>query len=181
MRQALSWPWRGGEFKSPAVESGPERCSLGAQPPPTECDFEGPRSKISAMGPESLATALRAIMVSGPSTVYHLVFTPILSFPYSNPTEEFSSTWRWKLHNRPPHKQVPLVQTIDDTCNDITGGDQCQAWICHTRRKFPRCLTNENFHYDVNENPWPNPQDRVDKNTLSSEEHPSWHFNVGQL
>ncbi len=29
---------------------------------------------------------------------------------------------------------------------------------------FPRCLTNENFHYDVDENLWPNPQDRVDKN-----------------
>ncbi len=28
------------------VESGPERCSLGAWPPPTECDFEGPHSKI---------------------------------------------------------------------------------------------------------------------------------------
>ncbi len=29
---------------------------------------------------------------------------------------------------------------------------------------FPRCLTNENIHYDVDENLWPNPQDRVDKN-----------------
>ncbi len=28
------------------VESGPERCSLGAWPPPTESDFEGPHSKI---------------------------------------------------------------------------------------------------------------------------------------
>ncbi len=28
----------------------------------------------------------------------------------------------------------------------------------------PRCLTNENIHYDVDENLWPNPQDRVDKN-----------------
>ncbi len=32
----------------------------------------------------------------------------------------------------------------------------------------PRCLTNENIHYDVDENLWPNPQDRVDKNI---EEH----------
>ncbi len=29
---------------------------------------------------------------------------------------------------------------------------------------FPRCLTNENIHYDVDENLWPNPQDRVKKN-----------------
>ncbi len=27
----------------------------------------------------------------------------------------------------------------------------------------PRCLTNENIHYDVDENLWPNPQNRVDK------------------
>ncbi len=38
---------------------------------------------------------------------------------------------------------------------------------------FPRCLTNENIHYDVDENLWPSPQDRVDKNIKSSEEHSS--------
>ncbi len=27
-------------------------------------------------------------------------------------------------------------------------------------------VTNENIHYDVNENLWPNPQDRVDKNIV---------------
>ncbi len=107
----------------------------GARPPPTECDFEGPHSKISAMGPEFLATALRAIMVSGPSTVYHLVFTPIHHFPYCNPTE-FFSTWRWKVHKTPLHKEVTLLQAIDDVCNDITGGDQCQACICHAGRFF---------------------------------------------
>ncbi len=53
----------------------------GAWPPTTECDFEGPHSKISAMGPEFLATALRAIKVSGPSTVYRLVFTSYSPFP----------------------------------------------------------------------------------------------------
>ncbi len=53
----------------------------GAWPPTTECDFEGPHSKISAMGPEFLVTALRAIKVSGPSTVYHLVFTSYSPFP----------------------------------------------------------------------------------------------------
>ncbi len=26
-------------------------------------------------------------------------------------------------------------------------------------------LANENIHYDVDENLWPNPQDRIDKNT----------------
>ncbi len=61
---------------------------------------------------------------------------PILPFPYCNPTEEFFSTWRWKVHNRPPHKRVTLLQAIDDACNDITGGDQCQACICHAGRFF---------------------------------------------
>ncbi len=28
----------------------------------------------------------------------------------------------------------------------------------------PRCLTNENIHYDVDENLWPNPQDGVEEN-----------------
>ncbi len=119
MRQALTWPRDVGEVESPVVERGQNDVRWGAWPPPTECDFEGPHSKISAMGPEFLATALREIVVSGPSTVYHLIFTPILPFPYCNPTEEFFSTWRWKVHNRHPLKQVSLLQAIDDVCNDI--------------------------------------------------------------
>ncbi len=48
-----------------------------AQTPPIEGDLEGPRSRISAKGPEFLATALRAIPV-----------LPRLLFHYCNPTEE---------------------------------------------------------------------------------------------
>ncbi len=81
MRQALPWPsWRRGWEPPPP-------------PLPLNVILRGPHSKISAMGPS-------AIMVSGPSTVYHLVFTPILPFPCCNPTEEFFFTWRWKDHNR---------------------------------------------------------------------------------
>ncbi len=141
MRQALTWPWHGGGVRVQRLRGLRTMFAGGPDPPPpppspTECDFEGPHSKISAMGPEFLAMALRAIMTSGPSTVSHLVSTPILPFPYCNPTEEFFSTWRWKVHNRPPHKQVPLLLAIDDACNDITGGDQCQACICHAGRFF---------------------------------------------
>ncbi len=50
-----------------------------------------------------------------------------------------------------------------DACNDISA-DQCQAWIRHARRVFPRCLANKNIHCDVDENLWPNPHDRVDGN-----------------
>ncbi|KAL0154153.1 hypothetical protein M9458_050612 [Cirrhinus mrigala] len=83
--------------------------------------------------------------------------------PFLNPIEEFFSTWRWKVYDRHPHEQVTLLQAMDDACNDIIA-DQCQAWIRHARRFFPRCLANENIHCDVDENLWPNPQDRVDGN-----------------
>ncbi len=72
----------------------------GAWPPPTECDFEGSHSKISARGPEFLATALSFRPISLSPCIY-----PVLLFPYCNLTEEFFSTWRWKVYNRPPHKQ----------------------------------------------------------------------------
>ena len=64
---------------------------------------------------------------------------------------------------RRPHEQATLLQAMDDACNDITA-DQCQAWIRHAQRFFPRCLANENIHCDVDENLWANPQDRVDGN-----------------
>ncbi len=54
--------------------------SVGPDHPPLNVILKGPSSKISAMGPEFLTTALSAIMVSGPSTVYHLVFTPYSPF-----------------------------------------------------------------------------------------------------
>ncbi len=102
----------GGEFESPAVERTQNDVLCGVWPPRTECDFEGTHSKISAMGPDFLATALRAITVSGPSTVYHLVITPRLPFHYCNLTEECYSTWRWKgfigfltnNHSSPGHR-----------------------------------------------------------------------------
>ncbi len=57
MRQALPWPWHGGEVESPAVERGPDQCSLGdPTTPPLNVILRGPHSKISAMGPEFLTT-----------------------------------------------------------------------------------------------------------------------------
>ncbi len=96
----------------------------------------------------------------------HAQFTTLYLPPYSpflNPIEEFFSAWRRKVHDRHPHEQVTLLQAMDDACNYITA-DQCQAWIRHARRFFPRCLANENIHCDVDENLWPNPQHRVDDN-----------------
>ncbi len=65
-----------------SVWEGPRTMfSGGPDQPQLKIILRRPHSKISAMGPEFLATALRAIMVSGPSTVYHIVFTPMLPFP----------------------------------------------------------------------------------------------------
>ncbi len=54
--------------------------SGGPDHPPLNVILRGAHNKISAMGPKFLATALRAITVSGPSTVYHLVSTPYSPF-----------------------------------------------------------------------------------------------------
>ncbi len=96
----------------------------------------------------------------------HAQFTTLFLPPYSpflTPIEEFFSARRWKVHDRHPHEQVTRFQAMDDACSDITA-DQCQAWIRHARRFFPRCLANENIHCGVDENLWPNPQHRVDDN-----------------
>ena len=84
----------------------------------------------------------------------HPQFTTLYLTPYSpflNPIEDFFSTWRWKVYDRRPHEQAAILQAMDDTCNDITA-DQCQAWISHARRFFPRCLANKNIHCDMDEN-----------------------------
>ncbi len=173
--------------------------------------LRGPHGKISATGPAFLATALRAITVSGPSGhfpsefssnpnqthlnqliivfkttrriqgrwvvsgleqisagkwpgrakfAHHslLVYTPILLFPYCNPTEEIFSTCRWRF-TLGSSQTIPLLRAIDDACNV-----QCHACICHTRRMFPFSLANS-IHCDVDENLWSNPGDRVDTNT----------------
>ncbi len=88
---------------------------LGARPPPhwmwlwdhppLNVIVRGPRSKISAMGPEFLATALRAITVSGPSTVYHLVFTPYSPFLTVTRLKSVSP-------HGAPHKHVPVLQAL---------------------------------------------------------------------
>ncbi|KAL3996900.1 E74-like factor 3 [Sarotherodon galilaeus] len=81
--------------------------------------------------------------------------------PFLNPIEEFFSTWRWKVYDHHPHEHVSLLQAMCEACGDITA-EQCQAWIRHARRFFPRCLNNEDIHCDVDENVWPNVNDRLD-------------------
>ncbi len=80
-------------FESPAVWEGPRTMfSVGPDHTPLNVILRDNHSKISAMGPELLATALRAITVSGPS-VYHLVFTTTPYSPFLTVTY-----WRVFLH-----------------------------------------------------------------------------------
>ncbi len=130
----------------------------GAWPPPTECDFEGTHSEISAMGPEFPATALRAITVSGPFTVYHLVFTPYSSFLTV-------TDWRVFFHMEVEGFSIGSSQTSPSS----PGHRWCLQWpisglYSPYQNIFSKILANENIHYDVDENLWPNPQDRLDKN-----------------
>ncbi|MGH0164636.1 UNVERIFIED_CONTAM: hypothetical protein FKN15_052414 [Acipenser sinensis] len=83
--------------------------------------------------------------------------------PFLNPIEEFFSAWRWKVYDRHPHERATLLLAMDEACDDINA-DQCQAWIRHAKRFFPRCMNNEDIYCDVDENLWPNAQDRLDAN-----------------
>ncbi len=142
--------------------------SWGPDHPPTECDCEthpplnvilrGPRSKISAMGPEFLATALRAITVSGPSTVYHLVFTPYSPFLTVTRLKSVSphGAGRFSIGSSqtrpcsPGHMMMPARSNIRP--------------VFVIPEEFLQILANENIRYDVDENLWPNPQDMFHKN-----------------
>lgn len=81
--------------------------------------------------------------------------------PFLNPIEEFFSAWRWKVYDRCPHTQMALLAAMDAACDDIAA-DSCRGWIRHSRRYFPRCIARENIRSDVDENMWPNRQERLD-------------------
>ncbi|XP_025766849.1 uncharacterized protein LOC112848074 [Oreochromis niloticus] len=88
------------------------------------------------------------------------LFLPPYS-PFLNPIEEFFSAWRWKVYDHQPHDQMSLLEAMDAGSRDITV-DDCQGWIRHTRRFYPRCIDLDNIRCDVDENMWPNPEDRRD-------------------
>ncbi|XP_019217583.1 uncharacterized protein LOC109203005 [Oreochromis niloticus] len=84
--------------------------------------------------------------------------------PYSqflNPIEEFFSSWRWKVYDHHPHDQMSLLDAMNAGCLEISAED-CQGWIRHARRFFPRCIALDDIRCDVDENLWPNGEDRVD-------------------
>lgn len=81
--------------------------------------------------------------------------------PFLNPIEEFFSAWRWKVYDHQPHTRMTLLAAMDAACEDISA-DACRGWIRHSRRFFPRCIARQNICCDVDENLWPNRQDRHD-------------------
>ncbi len=74
--------------------------------------------------------------------------------PFLNPIEEFFSAWRWKVYDRQPFVRMPLVQAMEEACDEIDVG-AIQGWIRHSRRFFPRCLAREDIACDVDEALWP--------------------------
>ncbi|XP_034144995.1 uncharacterized protein LOC114829938 [Esox lucius] len=88
------------------------------------------------------------------------LFLPPYS-PFLNPIEELFSAWRWKVYDHQPHDQMSLLEAMDAGCRDITVQD-CQGWIRHTKRFYPRCIALDDIRCDVDENMWPNPEDRRD-------------------
>ncbi|KAL7839610.1 hypothetical protein SRHO_G00262680 [Serrasalmus rhombeus] len=87
-----------------------------------------------------------------------MLFLPPYS-PFLNPIEEFFSAWRWKVYDRQPHTQMTLLAAMDAACEDITAED-CRGWNRHSKRFFPRCIAREDIRCDVDENMWPNRQER---------------------
>lgn len=81
--------------------------------------------------------------------------------PFLNPIEEFFSAWRWKVYDRQPYVRMPLLQAMEEACDDIDVG-AIQGWIRHSRRFFPRCLAREDIACDVDEVLWPDPARRQD-------------------
>lgn len=75
--------------------------------------------------------------------------------------EEFFSAWRWKVYDLQPQAQVPLIQAMEDACDQVHA-TAVQGWIRHARRFFPRCLANEDIACDVDEILWPDPARRRD-------------------
>jgi transposase len=94
----------------------------------------------------------------------HPHFTILYLPPYSpclNPMEEFFSAWRWKVYDLRLQAEVPLIQAMEEACDQMEVAAM-QGWIRHSRRFFPRCLANDNIACDVDEILWPDPARRRD-------------------
>ncbi|KAJ4938043.1 hypothetical protein JOQ06_002669 [Pogonophryne albipinna] len=64
----------------------------------------------------------------------------------------------WKVYDRRPYERMPLLQAMEEACDDVNV-NAIQGWKRHSRRFFPRCLARENIAYDVDEVLWPDRRD----------------------
>ncbi len=132
----------------------------GPDHPPLNVILRAPHSKISAMGPEFLATVSKFQA--------HPQFITWFLPPYSL----FLTLTR--LRSFSPHGGGRFTIAPSQT-SPSSPGHMMHAMTSHETNVrpgfampedfFPRCLTNENIQNDVRICMWPNPQDRVDKNT----------------
>ncbi len=72
-------------------------------------------------------------------TVHPRMVSPFLPpyFPSLNPTEKFSSWWRWKVYDQQPHDHMFLLNTVNAGCLNISAKD-CQGWV--KTSSFPDAL-----------------------------------------
>ncbi|XP_054592207.1 uncharacterized protein [Nothobranchius furzeri] len=91
---------------------------------------------------------------------FSVLYLPPYS-PFLNPIEEFFSAWRWKVYEKNPQSQVPLLQAIEEACGDV-GFEACQGFNRHSRRYFQHCLDQEDIACDVDEALWPDRDQRHD-------------------
>jgi hypothetical protein len=88
------------------------------------------------------------------------LFLPPYS-PFLNPIEEIFSSWRWKVYDHHPHDQISLLDAMNAGCLNISS-EYFRGWTRHAKRFFPRCIAQDDISCDVDENLWPNAEDRVD-------------------
>ena len=50
---------------------------------------------------------------------FSVLYLPPYS-PFLNPIEELFSAWRWKVYERNPQDQVPLLQAMEEACGDVS-------------------------------------------------------------
>ena len=123
------------------------------------------RQEGAQRGP-NLTNEIRATLVDHVQNWFqqHPHFTVLYLPPYSpflNPIEEFFSAWRWKVYDLRLQAEVPLIQAMEEACDQMEVAAM-QGWIRHSRRFFPRCLANDNIACDVDEILWPDPARRRD-------------------
>ena len=75
---------------------------------------------------------------------------------------KYNIAWRWKVYDHHPHDQMSLLDAMNTGCLNISS-EYFQRWTRHAKRFFPRCISQDDISCDVDENLWPNAEDRVDQ------------------